>query len=339
MSEELKQTGQGRRRFLRNVGMLAAAVPATMSTQALADDLVIEADPVPDIPAYWLADNIYCIVSPWGFARPDNQGMMSNITFLVTEKGVVVIDSGASLQIGEMALRQIRKITDKPIVAVFNSHYHGDHWLGNHAMVNDSPDVKLYSLQANIDAIKSGQGEFWYNLMERSTDNAITGTVVTPPEIAVEHGDEFDFGNFTLRMHHYGTAHTPSDLSVEIVEMDMVHVGDVAMDNRIAFMDDGSFIGSFETFDALKKAVPEAYWIPAHGHPGRGVLEANEELFRGIYESQEKAVAEMAMPDEARAYAMADPRVQKYAPVTDGFEDNIGRYASLAYLEAEAAAF
>jgi glyoxylase-like metal-dependent hydrolase (beta-lactamase superfamily II) len=52
---------------------------------------------------------------------------------VVTGAGVVVLDTGGSLQIGQMAIRMIRQVTHKPVVAVFNSHYHGDHWLGNHA--------------------------------------------------------------------------------------------------------------------------------------------------------------------------------------------------------------
>lgn len=300
---------------------------------------MIEGPPMPDIPATWIADNLYVIVSPWGFPSEENQGMMSNVTFAITEKGVVVIDSGASLQIGRMALRQIRRFTEKPIVAVFNTHYHGDHWLGNDAFVRENPDVPIYAHEKTASAIRTNQGEFWVSLMERSTGNAIEGTVMTPPNEVVAHGDEFDFGDLTIRVHFYGTAHTPSDISLELVEKEIVHVGDIAMNNRIAYMDDGSFLGTFKAFDALEQNVPGAFWIPAHGFPSEDVIENNRILFLGIYEAAEKAVQEMAAPDKAKEYALADERVQHYALVTNGFEENIGKYASLAYLEAEAAAF
>lgn len=331
-----------RRRFLRNIGVTAgvAAAPLAWSSRVFAEEeLVIEGPPMPDIPATEITDNVYVIVSPWGFPSEENQGMMSNITFAITEKGVVVIDSGASLQIGRMALRQIRKFTDRPIAAVFNTHYHGDHWLGNHAFVNENPDVPIYAHEKTASAIRSNQGDFWVSLMERSTGNAIEGTVVTPPNKDVEHGDEIDFGDLTVRVHFYGTAHTPSDISLELVEKKIVHVGDIAMNNRIAFMDDGSFQGTFKAFDKLEEAVPNAYWIPAHGFPANDLIEHNRIFFQGIYESAEKAVEDMAGPDQAKAYALEDERVKHYAPVTNGFDENIGKYASLAFLEAEAAAF
>ena len=337
-----KQFLATRRRFLRNLGATAgiAAAPLAWSSRVFAEEsMVVEGPPMPDIPATWIADNVYVIVSPWGFPSEKNQGMMSNITFVVTEKGVVVLDSGASLQIGEMALRQIRKVTDKPIAAVFNTHYHGDHWLGNHAFVRENLDVPIYAHPKTASAIRTNQGAFWKSLMERSTGNAIAGTVVTPPNQEVTHGDEFDFGDVTVRVHFYGTAHTPSDICLELVEKRIVHVGDIAMNNRIAFMDDGSFLGTFKAYDALEAAVPDGYWIPAHGFPSEDLIENNRILFLGIYEAAEKAVQDMATPSEVKDYVLADERVQHYAPVTNGFDENIGKYASLAYLEAEAAAF
>lgn len=337
-----KQFQATRRRFLRNLGATAgiAAAPLSWSSRVFANEsMVVEGPAMPDIPATRIADNVYVVVSPWGFPSEENQGMMSNVTFVTTEKGVVIIDAGASLQIGEMALRQIRKHTDKPVVAVFNTHYHGDHWLGNHAFVRENPDVPIYAHEKTASAIRTNQGDFWKSLMERSTGNAIAGTVVTPPNKTVKHGDEFDFGDVTVRVHFYGTAHTPSDISLELVEKGIVHVGDVAMNNRIAFMDDGSFLGTFKVYDALEAAVPDAYWIPAHGFPSEDLIENNRILFLGIYEAAEKAVKDMASPAQAKEYVLADERVQHYAPVTNGFDENIGKYASLAYLEAEAAAF
>ena len=209
-----------RRRFLKTVGGLAsfATVPLAYSSRVFAEEQLVIAGPkVPDIAATRLSDNVYCVISPWGFPSVENQGMMSNVTFVTTRKGVVVIDSGASKQIGEMALRQIRKVTNAPVVAVINTHYHGDHWLGNHAFAEQNPHLPIYAHEKTASAIKTGQGEFWSHLMERATGNATLGTVVTPPNTIVAHGDVLDFGDTKIKVHFYGTAHTPSDISLEIV--------------------------------------------------------------------------------------------------------------------------
>jgi cyclase len=55
----------------------------------------------------------------------------SNAVFLVTEEGVLVIDTRTHPRDGRDLLDRIRKLTDKPIKWVINSHFHGDHHMGN----------------------------------------------------------------------------------------------------------------------------------------------------------------------------------------------------------------
>ena len=55
----------------------------------------------------------------------------SNSVFLVTDEGVLVIDTRQHPRAGEDLLQRIRKITNKPIRWVINSHFHGDHTFGN----------------------------------------------------------------------------------------------------------------------------------------------------------------------------------------------------------------
>jgi len=55
----------------------------------------------------------------------------SNAVVLATEDGVLVIDTREHPRSGQDLIDRIRKITDKPIKWVINSHFHGDHHLGN----------------------------------------------------------------------------------------------------------------------------------------------------------------------------------------------------------------
>jgi len=55
----------------------------------------------------------------------------SNSVFLVTADGVLVIDTRTHPHEGRDLLDRIRKVTDKPIRWVINSHFHGDHHMGN----------------------------------------------------------------------------------------------------------------------------------------------------------------------------------------------------------------
>jgi cyclase len=55
----------------------------------------------------------------------------SNAVFLVTDDGVLLIDTRTHPREGRDLLERIRKVTDKPVKWVINSHFHGDHTMGN----------------------------------------------------------------------------------------------------------------------------------------------------------------------------------------------------------------
>ncbi|AXS81578.1 MBL fold metallo-hydrolase [Dechloromonas sp. HYN0024] len=335
-----------RRDFLRSVAAISAlwavefAPWQSMSAFASEMDDFVRGPAIKDYPLRQVSKHVSIIFTPHGFPTPDNQGMMSNITFVNTSKGVVVIDTGASVQIGEMAIRQLEKNFRKPVVAIINTHYHGDHWLGNHAYVERyGNSLPMYAHAGTIQAVKGIQGSLWLSLIEKATNEASLGTRIVPPNMPLEHGAELRFGDVTLRIHHYGKVHTPSDLCVEVVEDGVTLVGDIAMNQRIANMDDGSYLGTFKAYDALEKSTRTKIWLPAHGVPAANVLAWNRALFEGIYYPCEQAIKDGLPLEEAKTLVLKDKRVASQAKNTKGFEANIGKYVSIAYLEAEAAGF
>jgi glyoxylase-like metal-dependent hydrolase (beta-lactamase superfamily II) len=55
----------------------------------------------------------------------------SNVVVLTTAEGVLVVDTRTHPRLGQDMIERIRKVTDKPIKWVVNSHFHGDHHMGN----------------------------------------------------------------------------------------------------------------------------------------------------------------------------------------------------------------
>jgi len=330
------------RRRILGLGAVAAGVavwPQVAPLAQQAQDFVV-GPPVPDIAPTQLSPRVWYILSPDGFPTPENRGMMANIAFAVTSTGVVVLDSGSSLQIGQMAIRMIRRVTDKPVVAIFNSHYHGDHWLGNDAFVRAfGRELPIYSLAKTRELILGAQGNAWRSLLERWTNQSTVGTQIVAPNRVVQPGQDVRIGDLTFRMHHYGTAHTPSDLCVEVVQDKVTMVGDIAMTNRIANMDDGSYLGTFKYYEALAKATGEQLWVPGHGEARKDLLQTYGSFLAGIWDNALQAVKDGKSEAEAKAMVLRDPRVASRARTMQGFDGNIGKYTSLAYLEAEKEAF
>lgn len=296
--------------------------------------------PVPPQKIVPISAHVSMIKAPDGFPTPENQGLMANIIFINGQRGVVVVDSGASVQIAEMAIRQLKAAGAKPVIGVINTHYHGDHWLGNQAFVAEyGADLPIYAHAGAREAIAGAVGIFWRDSMERWTNDAMAGTQIVQPNKDVDHGFVLSLGDVNLKIHHYGKAHTPNDICVEIVEDGVMCVGDVMMDHRIANMEDGSYPGTFEAIDKLVANSQTKIWAPGHGDAGPHVIAWQRDLFQGIWDSCVKAVEDGVPLDGALAQVMKDPRVSSRAADTKGWDRNIGKYVSIAYLEAEQAQF
>lgn len=321
-----------RRRFLGLASGLAAGLGAGRLWASTAN----RGPDVPDLPARQFSRHVWGVVARESMPTEESLGLFTNSYFAVTRKGVVVYDTGGSVQIGEMLIRQIRAMTKQPVVAVINSHWHGDHWMGNQAFQEAyGADLPIYALAGCREGVAGAVGQEWVERMMRWTNGAIGGTRAVVPNRDIEHGQVLDFGDVKLRAHHYDTCHTPYDLSIEVLGEGVTMIGDVATNRRIANMEDGSFEGAIAHMEKIMANTKTRLWLSGHGEPNEDQVRWNKTLFEGIWASALEAAKDMAGPEQAKALALAHPKVIATRPGTIGFNANFGKFCSLAYLEAE----
>ena len=118
-------------------------------------------DMVRSHPAQKVHADTYVIHGPQGLPSVENQSFMNNPAWIVTADGVVVIDPGSSVQAGRMVMAQLKKTTQKPVTHVFNTHVHGDHWLGNQAVLDVWPKASIIAHPDKIKQTKDGADAFW----------------------------------------------------------------------------------------------------------------------------------------------------------------------------------
>ncbi len=283
-----------------------------------------------------IAPGVYVIHGPTELPSPDNQGFMNNPAFIVTDAGVVVVDPGSSVQVGEMVLERIGQVTDKPVLAVFNSHIHGDHWLGNQAIRAIYPDVPIYGHERVGPKVIAGAGTEWVQLMLRMTEQATAGTEVVAPDRAVKDGDELAIGGLTYRVMNNDKAHTDTDIMLHVKELDLMFLGDNAGHGRILRLEGGSFPGNIEALEQAL-ATDARVFVPGHGPSGgREVAERYRDYLQTLYTAVEQGVEEGLADFEIRPQLM--PRLEPWSQWA-GFDIELGRHINGAYLEAEAAAF
>jgi len=84
-----------------------------------------------------LAEGVYAAVrrDPPGFA------VESNSLFIIGDDGVIVVDAQSNLAATRETLAALRKLTDKPVRYVVNTHWHDDHVIGNQVYAEAFPGV------------------------------------------------------------------------------------------------------------------------------------------------------------------------------------------------------
>ncbi len=287
-------------------------------------------------PPQSITEDVHIIHGPLAFPSAANQGFMNNPAIIETSAGLVVIDPGGTVQTGDMVVEEAKKISNQPIVATFSTHIHGDHWLGNQAILEHYPSAVLYAHPKTIELAENGEAQAWVDSMYQLTEGASAGTIGTIPNKPVDDGDEITIGDKTFRIVHKGQAHTITDIMIHVVEDDVYFLGDNTMNGRLGRMDDGSFIGLSET---LKNAIATQaqHYVPGHGLTGGvALVESFMRLIDTVYATSAEEYDNGMSDFEIKPKVVE--RLQPYQQWQD-FNEAIGKFVSLAVLEAENEAF
>ncbi|MET0009250.1 MAG: MBL fold metallo-hydrolase [Candidatus Thiodiazotropha sp. 6PLUC9] len=291
---------------------------------------------VPDYTAEEIAKGVYVIHGPLGVPSVENLGFMNNPAFVVGDQGVVVIDPGSSVQVGEMLLRQIVKVTDLPVVALFNTHIHGDHWLANQAFKNAYPNVEIFGHETMRQLVLKGEGKTFLETLMRMTGGAVSGTVEVPPNRSTSHGEEITRAGITIRVHYQAEAHSHSDIMLELPKQKVIFLGDNVMSNRLGQMDSATFKGNIKAID-MALATSAEIFVPGHGVTGGREVPETYRRYLSTLKSEVAKYYEEGMSDFEMS-SLVTKNLDQFHTWID-FERNVGRHISLAYLEVEAELF
>ncbi len=302
----------------------------------LVADVSLAASMVRDYPVDRIAPHTYVIHGPLGYPSVENQSFMNNPGFVVTDDGVVLIDPGSSVQAGRMVLKQIKTITDKPVTHVINTHVHGDHWLGNHAVVEVYPEAVLMAHPNMIKEANAGAGDQWVTQMERATEGFTKGTQAVIPTVSTSEVTQLETGGVDFRFHAPDKAHSDTDVMIEVVQDSVVFLGDNATYKRIPRLDDATFKGNIAACKVAEDLAAKHY-VPGHGPTG-GVAVVEkfgrylETLYTGVARYYEEDLSDFEMKPKI---------VQQLKPYHSwvNFDDQVGRHVSLAILEVEQDSF
>jgi len=206
-------------------------------------------------------------------------GAGGNITVQIGPMGVVVVDTGLA-QNAAKVVEAIRKLSDKPIQYIVNTHMHADHTGGNEVVRKAGVTITGANVAGNLtDAGVGAQIIAHENVLNRMS--APTGKQAVAPEGAwptdtyVEGQKEIYFNDEPIVVRWQPKAHTDGDSIVIFRHSDVVSTGDIFTTTSYPFIDierGGSIQGEIDALNnILDIAVPKhdeeggTYIIPGHG--------------------------------------------------------------------------
>lgn len=173
-----------------------------------------------------LAEGVYVVEGVNADFSPRNGCNIINTGFIITNAGVLVINTGPSRLYGEQLRKAIAQVTPKPVAKVLHLNLHPDYFLGNQAFA----DVDRHATAATRAGIGREAASYEDNLF-RLCGDWMKGTETVAPNRDIEPG-MWELGERRFELRSYA-GHTDSDLVLMDVQSGVVFVGGLAFSQRV----------------------------------------------------------------------------------------------------------
>jgi len=245
-----------------------ASTPSQDVTPVLTGEALYTSDKAPNSMLYDLPQEV--IVGVWSAigatspGRYENSGHNNNLSFVITNEGVLVVNAGSNYLLAKALHTEIMKITDQPVryVVLENGQGHAmlgsGYWQEQGAVVIAHEDA-AHEIEENAFAILEGAKQ----IVKEKAD----GTTVTMPDKTFKDEMVIEMGGVRIELLNLGPAHSPGDIIVWLPQKSLVISGDMAFHQRMLPLfehtDTAAWIETWDKFAALNAE----YVIPGHGGP------------------------------------------------------------------------
>lgn len=255
--------------------------------------------------------------------------VFANALIVIDDEGVVVVDSHASPSAARALLARLARLTDKPVRFVINTHGHGDHVYGNQVYREAFPGVEFvghHTTRADVNGLgvarlqqeleelpgsiedrkkwaATGIGPDGEKLTEeqisrvRRSQHLREGQLaelreleLIAPTLTFERSLSLHWSHHTIRVLHFGRAHTRGDVVVYLPEAKLLAAGDL-VEEGFPYVDESYLFGWAAALQALTELEVGAL-LPSHGglHRDRELLLVERDFFTSLTQRVQQAV-------------------------------------------------
>ena len=287
--------------------------------------------------------------------RQEPAGLMfdANNAFIIRERDVVVVDSNISPDSTREVLAALRKLTDKPVRYVINTHWHEDHILGNSVWREAYPAVQFIGhVQTHADLstvgaanrkglLENGAGGVASLKNAIATGKGLAGNALTDEERVSHESDIFlverylkEAGSLPIvypdlevsstlilsdlkqpiEIRFLGAAHTRSDLVVWLPNEKLLIAGDLVV-WPIPLVGSTSYPAAYaDSLQQLLNLQPRII-VPGHGPVFRdtGYVQQTQTLLKDLVSQVRAAKARGETLEQAQKSVDLSAQRQRFA--------------------------
>lgn len=246
--------------------LLSVAVITVTAHPAFADQKI--ADKYPNNQLYdkpqKVIDGVWSAIGQTAPGSFENGGHNNNLSFIITNEGIVVINAGASYLLAKALHAEIKKLSDKPVKYVILENGQGHAMLGSNYWKEQGVPIIAHKDAAEV--IEKEGLDRLERMKGYNRENA-KGTKVVAPDKTFDKKFVIKLGGWVIEALYLGPAHGPGDTVVWLPQKKLVISGDMAFHRRLLPIfedtDTAAWLETWEKFAALDAQIV----IPGHGEP------------------------------------------------------------------------
>lgn len=208
-------------------------------------------------PSAWYVEGVSALGSP------ANRNFISNAGFVITPKGVVVVDALGSPALAERLIQEIARLTSLPITHVIVTHYHADHIYGLQAF--KALGARIIAHRAARDYLQSDSARLRLEASRQELAPWVNeGTQLVDADEWIDGEHRLVVGGVVIDIKPVGPSHTPEDVCVYLPSEKVLFAGDLVFRNRIPYVGQADSRHWIVALDRLLSFGAEVI-VPGHG--------------------------------------------------------------------------
>lgn len=197
-----------------------------------------------------------------------------NVGVFISDQNVVLIDNKYEI-IEDILMTSLKKITDKPIEYIINTHFHHDHSDGNRAFGKQGiPIIAHQNAKKRMMEDAELYGGIYSTIKDFVQPKYDKSSL---PVFTYESKMTISQGNEEIELYNFGNAHTDGDSVVVFKNNNIIHTGDAFVRYGYPYVDlnnGGSIKGLIDLLGALELLCDANTIIM----PGHGSLSKKEDV-------------------------------------------------------------